>query len=106
LPCCCHTEHFTERELDAFRLVAAGAANHEVATALNIRQPAEVWSWWNSSRSDGDIAAGVMAAPSGSKFVGRAAETLLKRREPSALRGQSRAPDHGDDLRKRSSGRV
>jgi FixJ family two-component response regulator len=36
LPCCCHTEHFTERELDAFRLVAAGAANHEVATALNI----------------------------------------------------------------------
>jgi DNA-binding NarL/FixJ family response regulator len=33
-PCCCHSEHFTERELDVLSLVAA--ANQEIATALNI----------------------------------------------------------------------
>jgi DNA-binding CsgD family transcriptional regulator len=35
-PCCCHTEHFTERELDVLCQVAAGAANDEVATSMNI----------------------------------------------------------------------
>jgi len=35
-PCCCHTEHFTERELDILCQVAGGAANDEVATSMNI----------------------------------------------------------------------
>jgi DNA-binding CsgD family transcriptional regulator len=35
-PCCCHTEHLTERELDVLCQVAAGATNDEVATSMNI----------------------------------------------------------------------
>jgi DNA-binding CsgD family transcriptional regulator len=35
-PCCCHTEHFTERELDVLCQIAAGATNEEVATNMNI----------------------------------------------------------------------
>jgi DNA-binding CsgD family transcriptional regulator len=34
--CCCRTEHFTEREVDVLCQVAAGAANEEVASTLNI----------------------------------------------------------------------
>jgi DNA-binding CsgD family transcriptional regulator len=35
-PCCCHSGHFTERELDVLCLVAAGAANDQIAHALAI----------------------------------------------------------------------
>jgi DNA-binding CsgD family transcriptional regulator len=35
-PCCCHTEHFTEREVEVLCHVAAGSTNDEVATALGI----------------------------------------------------------------------
>lgn len=35
-PCCCQAEHFTDRELDVLCHVAAGAANDEVATSMNI----------------------------------------------------------------------
>jgi DNA-binding NarL/FixJ family response regulator len=34
--CCCHAEHFTEREVEVLCQVAAGAANEEVASSLNI----------------------------------------------------------------------
>jgi len=34
--CCCHTQHFTERELDVLCHVAAGAANEEVASSMSI----------------------------------------------------------------------
>ena len=35
-PCCCHTEHFTQREVDVLCQVAAGLTNDEVAAALRI----------------------------------------------------------------------
>ena len=35
-PCCCHTAHFTERELGVLRQVAAGATNDEIAELMNI----------------------------------------------------------------------
>ena len=35
-PCCCQTEHFTERELGLLRQVAAGATNEEIAELMNI----------------------------------------------------------------------
>jgi Bacterial regulatory proteins, luxR family len=34
--CCCHTEHFTERETGILRQVAAGDTNDAIATRLNI----------------------------------------------------------------------
>jgi len=34
--CCCHAEHFTEREVDVLCQVAAGASNEEVASTLSI----------------------------------------------------------------------
>jgi len=34
--CCCHTEHFTDRELDVLCQIAAGLTNDEVATSMNI----------------------------------------------------------------------
>jgi DNA-binding CsgD family transcriptional regulator len=35
-PCCCHTEHFTEREIGILRQVAAGDTNEDIAASLNI----------------------------------------------------------------------
>jgi DNA-binding CsgD family transcriptional regulator len=35
-PCCCSTEHFTEREVDVLCHVAAGLTNDEVAASMNI----------------------------------------------------------------------
>jgi DNA-binding CsgD family transcriptional regulator len=35
-PCCCGTEHFTEREVGVLRHVAAGLTNEDVAAAMNI----------------------------------------------------------------------
>ena len=35
-PCCCHTEHFTQREVNVLCQVAAGLTNDEVAAALRI----------------------------------------------------------------------
>jgi DNA-binding CsgD family transcriptional regulator len=35
-PCCCRSEHFTEREIEVLCQVAAGLTNDEVATAMNI----------------------------------------------------------------------
>jgi DNA-binding CsgD family transcriptional regulator len=35
-PCCCRTEHLTEREVDVLCQVAAGSTNDEVATSLGI----------------------------------------------------------------------
>ncbi len=36
VPCCCHAEHFTDRELDVLCQVAAGSTNDEVASAMNL----------------------------------------------------------------------
>jgi DNA-binding CsgD family transcriptional regulator len=35
-PCCCRTEHFTEREVDVLCQVAAGLTNDEVAASMSI----------------------------------------------------------------------
>lgn len=35
-PCCCHSEHFTDRELDVLCEVAAGLTNDQVASSMNI----------------------------------------------------------------------
>src|SRR6266568_5870119 len=34
--CCCHIEHFTERELGVLCQVAAGATNDDIADIMNI----------------------------------------------------------------------